>query len=230
MFPRNRAVFIPWGMSIGDAIRVFLESDVIRAPVFKGDLDHVVGMVDSRELIPCHLGYRKARNINGFVQKIDFFPATRGLDDLLKDFIAGKIQIAVVVDEYGGTAGVVTLNAILAELMGKGFTRWEVDTKSDIRRIHGNVTLISGEMQIADFNYRFHERISSHESDTMGGYVAEKLTHLPRRGEDLRTERHLLRVKHVRRNRIESIEVISGESQHPQRAARGDDDGGRDGA
>ena len=209
MFPRNRSVFLPYGTSIDDAIRVFLESDVIRVPVFKGDLDHVVGMVDSRDLIPYYMKYKHAKNINRFIREIEFFPATRELDDLLRDFIERKIQIAIVVDEYGGTAGVVTLNAILSELMGKEFTKWEVDTRSDIRSVQGNVTVISGDMQISDFNISFNEKLESFDSDTMGGYIIEKLAHLPRRGEELRVERHLLKVKHIRKNRIESIEVIS---------------------
>ena len=209
MFPRNRAVFLQYGISIEEAIRVFLESDVIRAPVFKGDLDHVAGMVDSRELIPYYLKYRKARNINRFIREIHFFPATRELDDLLKDFIDRKIQIAIVVDEYGGTAGVVTLNSILSELMGKEFTKWEVDTRRDIKSVQGNVSVISGDMQISDFNFSFDEKLESFDSDTMGGYVIEKLAHFPRRGEELRVERHLLRVKYVKKNRIESIEVVT---------------------
>ena len=75
MFPRNRAVFIPYGATIEEAIGIFLETDIIRAPVYREDLDHVVGMVDSRKLIPYYLGYKKARNINRFINEIDFFPA-----------------------------------------------------------------------------------------------------------------------------------------------------------
>ncbi len=208
MFPRNRAVFIPYGATIEEAIGIFLETDIIRAPVYREDLDHVVGMVDSRKLIPYYLGYKKARNINRFINEIDFFPASRELNELLQDFLLKKIQIAIVVDEYGGTAGVVTLNAILSELMGKEFTKWEVDTRPDIRKTVGSISIISGEMQIKDFNYIFEEKLDSIETETMSGYMIEKLAHFPRRGETFKVENSTLRVKYIKKNKIESIEVI----------------------
>lgn len=212
MFPRNRAVFIPYGATIEEAIKIFLESDIIRCPVYRDDLDHVVGMVDSRKLLPYYLGYKKAKNINRFINEIDFFPASRELNELLQDFLLKKIQIAIVVDEYGGTAGVVTLNAILSELMGKEFTKWEVDTRPDIRKTVGKISIISGEMQIDDFNFTFEEKLESVDTETMGGYMIEKLAHFPRRGESMWIENYQLRVKYIKKNKIESIEVIPDEA------------------
>ncbi|OHD69039.1 MAG: hypothetical protein A2W19_17455 [Spirochaetes bacterium RBG_16_49_21] len=208
MFPRSSAVFIPYGMSIRKAMKVFLESGVIRIPVYRQDLDHVIGVVDSRELIPYYWGYKKARNINRFIQEIKFFPASRELHDLLSDFLSEGIQIAIVVDEYGGTAGVVTLNKILSELMGRDMTKWEDDSKHVVRRIDGNVSIISGEMQIDDFNYRFGEQLVSRNADSIGGYIIEMLSSIPKRGEVFSTKKYVLRVRYIKRNKIETVEVI----------------------
>ena len=138
-------------------------------------------------MIPYYLGYKKAKNINRFIQEIKFFPASRELHDLLNDFLSEGIQMAIVVDEYGGTAGVVTLNKLLSELMGRDMTKWEDDSKHDIRRIDENISIISGEMQIDDFNHRFGERLESQNADSIGGYIIEKLSYIPKRGEELRT-------------------------------------------
>jgi len=207
MFPRNRAVFIPFGASVKEAMELIIKYNAIRVPVYKDDLDHVVGFINSKELLPYHMGYKKAKNINKFIQDIEFFPSTRELMDLLNDFIAKRLQIAVLVDEYGGTAGVVTLNRILSELMGKEFTKWEIDGKRPARKSSGNIVIINGNMQIADFNYTYHDSIMTTESDTVGGYITERLSHFPGRGEEIRTDSYILRVKKVRKNIIESVEV-----------------------
>jgi putative hemolysin len=208
MFPRNSAVFLPYGTSIDNALRVFIESGVIRIPVYKDDMDHVIGVVDSREMMPYFLGYRKAKNINRFIQDIKFFPASRELHDLLNDFLSEGIQIAIVVDEYGGTAGVVTLNKLLSELMGRDMTKWEDDSKHDVRRVDDGMSIISGEMQIEDFNYLFGEHLKSLNADSIGGYIIEKLSSIPKRGEELYTGKYVLKVRYIRKNKIETVEVV----------------------
>ena len=208
MFPRNHAVFIPWNATVKEAMDIFLDSDVIRAPVYRDDLDHVVGMIDSRELLPAYMGYKKTKKITGYIHDIHFFPASRELNDLLADFLEKRIQIAVVVDEYGGTAGIVTLNSILAVLMGKGFNRWEVDSKPDIIKIQHGVTVVSGDMQIVDFNFRFESELFSINADTIGGYFIEKNGHFPERGDMIEIDGYSLRVKSIRKNRVVSIDVI----------------------
>ncbi|MBN2160851.1 MAG: HlyC/CorC family transporter [Spirochaetes bacterium] len=208
MFPRNSAVFLHEGATIREAMKVFLESEVIRIPVYREDIDHVVGMVDSRDLMPYHFGYRKARTINRFIQEIKFFPASRELHDLLKDFLDNGIQMAVVVDEYGGTAGIVTLNKILSELMGRDMTKWEDVSPHEIRKLDDQISIVSGEMQIDDFNLAFNERLESRNADSVGGYIIERLSRIPKRGEVLVTERYLIRVRYIRRNKIETVEII----------------------
>jgi putative hemolysin len=208
MFPRNSAVFLSYGTSINDAMRVFIESGVIRIPVYKEDMDHVIGMVDSRAMMPYFLGYRRARNINRFIQEIKFFPASRELHDLLNDFLSEGIQIAIVVDEYGGTAGVVTLNKLLSELMGRDMTKWEDDSKHEVKQVDGGISVISGEMQIEDFNYHFGERLKSSNADSIGGYIIEKLSTIPKRGQELNIGKYVLKVRYIKKNKIETVEVV----------------------
>lgn len=209
MYPRNKAVFIPYDANIQDALKIFMEKDITRAPVYRDDLDHVVGMLDSRKLLSYALGEKKAKSIKRLIRDIAYFPASRELGDLLNDFLSKKIQIAIVVDEYGGTAGVVTLSAILSELMGRRFIGREVRYRPEIRRIDDRSSIISGDMQIEDFNFNFRENIKTSESDTVAGYIIERLGYFPKRRENIRTEKNILKVKNTRKNRIESIEVIS---------------------
>ena len=164
MIPRNKAVFISSNATIDEAVEIFLKEGILRAPVYRTDLDTIVGLIDSRELVPYVMGIRKAKTVKRLIHDINHFPASRELGDLLADFLLKKIQIAIVIDEYGGTAGVVTLSSILSELMGKEFLQWEDIYKPDILKMDGTTCIISGDMQIEDFIINFKETIETKNS------------------------------------------------------------------
>lgn len=209
MYPRNQIISIPLDTTIDEAADIFLENGIIRAPVIKNNMDNIVGVLDSRDLVPYIQGMKKAATINKLVQSVEHYPASKELGDLLSEFLETKSQIAVVVDEYGGTDGVVTLSSILSELMGKKFVQWEHEYKPKILLKGEKASVISGDMQIHDFNDNFRENIESTESETIAGYIIEVLGHFPKRAESIKTEKHTLRVKHVLKNRIKSIEIVT---------------------
>ena len=208
MIPRNKAVFIPHNATVKQAVKILLDGNLLRAPVFRGDLDNVVGMLDARELVPHVQGAKRGNTIRPLTHDIYHFPASRELGDLLHDFLARRIQIAIAVDEYGGTAGVVTLSSILSELMGRDFKRWENSERPEILRRLSDAVIISGEMQIHSFNETFDEELHSLESDTVAGYIIEMLGIFPRRNATLLLDKNTLRVRDVRKNRVITIEVI----------------------
>ncbi len=210
MIPRNQAVFIPYGASIEAAASVFREKGLVRALVYKKDFDNIVGVLDSRLLIPYLYGQKKGRTINRLLFSIFHFPATKELGDLLVDFLVNKLQIAVVIDEYGGTAGVVTLSGILSEMLGRDFAMFEESYKPAIRKTGDNSSIISGEMQIDDYNFEFNDSLASKESETIGGYIIERLGYFPARDETIDTGKHVLRVRRVEKKRVHTIEVLPG--------------------
>lgn len=207
MFPRNMAVFIQEGATIKEAMKLFLEYNVVRIPVCRNDYDHIIGYLDSKDIMSCYLGYKKEQKIDDFIQPIDFYPSTRELHDLLSDLISKRSQIAILVDEYGGVDGVVTLNRILSELMGKGFRRGEIDIRPEKKHTASNM-IISGDTQIDDYNFQFKDSIESDDSDTVGGYIIEMLGHFPKRKEFITTNFYTLSVRKVAKNRVTSVEVI----------------------
>lgn len=207
MIPRNQAVFIPYGSSIDDAAKIFMDTGQVRAPVYKSDFDHIVGVLDLKEMIPYIWNYRRSKNINKLLKSIYHFPASKELGDLLTEFLDKKIQIAVVMDEYGGTAGLVTLSGILKELLGKEFTLGDEAHKPDVKKINDTTYIINGDMQIDDFNIFFRENLTSTESETIGGYVTEMLGHFPKKNEEFSLDVVGMKVKRIRNNRIELLEV-----------------------
>jgi len=115
--------------------------------------------------------------------------------------------MAVVVDEYGGTMGIVTLSSMIAEVMGEKFSLSREEIKPEVRSCEG-ISVITGDMQIVDFNSEFAESIKTDDSETIAGFIIEKLERLPFRGDVVAIDRHILRVRSVRRKRIETIEVL----------------------
>lgn len=203
MFPRSRAVFLREDDSVETAIEAFIKHGMVRAPVYRDDYDHIIGYVDSKDIMPEFMGYRKEKKIKRFIRPISFYPSTKELNELLNDMISTGSQIAVLVDEYGGVDGIITLNRILQELMGKGFARAE----SGKKEISASCSIVSGEMQISDFNFKFEDGIESGVLDSLGGYIIEKLGHFPKRGESVETDMHILKVRKISGNRVVSVEV-----------------------
>lgn len=206
MYPRNQAIFIETGSTVKEAMKSIIENDIVRIPVYKDDLDNIIGVIDSRDMISSFKS-RKNTSINKFIRPVDFFPFSKDLNELLNDFLAKKIQIAIIVDEYGGTAGIATLNSILSALLGKDFGKWENFKRDMVRDLGNNNYIVYGEMQLDDFNTYFNLDLYSSNSDTIGGYVIEELSSIPEKGDTIRIENLELKIKSVIKRTIKSIEV-----------------------
>ena len=208
MYPRNQAIFIHHDAAVDEAMSLILEKDIIRLPVYKDNMDNIVGVIDSRDMISSYLTNKK-RKITKFIRPIDFFPFSKELNELLNDFLERRIEIAIVVDEYGGTAGVATLNSILSALLGKNFGRWETSKKNMVRQTGEGRCIVNGDMQIDDFNTFFNLSIASNNSDTIGGYFIEELASMPDKGDSIHIENFELRIKSIIKRTIKTIEVES---------------------
>jgi putative hemolysin len=209
MIPRNQAVFISEEASIEDAAETFRETGVVRAPVYRGNPDMIIGLLDARQLIPqsFHETKKKA-SVKNLILNIQFYPASKKIGDLLNDFLSKRIQIAVIVDEYGGTAGIVTLSSLITEILGKGFSLSDNEQSSEIKETGKNKYIADGDIQLDDFNLFFDENIESSESDTLAGFIIEQTGHFPARNSIVETDKYIFRVRSIRKNRIETCEII----------------------
>ncbi len=211
MIPRNEAIAFAKDTSIQDALDLFRDYPVVRVPVFEGDMDHIIGMIDSRDLIPYAAGLKKAKSINRLIGPIVHYPASKELGELLDDFLKNKIQLAVVIDEYGGTAGIVTLSSIISVVMGEEFAitkEKKYKYAKDVKKIKDNISFVSGDMQIDDYAYEFKDKIESSEAETISGYIIEQIGKFPQKSDFIQTENYIMRILKVKNNKIESIELI----------------------
>ncbi len=212
MYPRNQAIFIHEDYTIREAMEVIIENDIVRVPVYRNDIDDIIGMIDSRDIMSSYLGYRKKKYVKEFITPVNFYPFSKDLNELLQDFLQAKIQLAIIVDEYGGTAGVVTLNTILSSLLGRDFSKWEQYKKSEIRAIENNRFIVPGDVQLDEFNTFFSTELASNNSDTIGGLILEKMNNFPSRGDVIKIDNLEIRIRNIVKRNIRSVEIIRSEA------------------
>jgi len=207
MLPRNKTLFISEHATISEAMNLFINSNQVKAPVYTGDFDHVVGLLDSRDLLKYHLGYKKGKFIKKYIREIDFFPSSIDLNELLKLFLSKKIEMAVVVDEFGGTGGIVTLDGILSALIGKDFSKDKEKIENEKNKNYNSKMVINGLMQIDDFNLNFEANLDSSYSETIAGYIIEKMGSFPKVGDFIQEDDFVFKVKKVKNNAILLIDI-----------------------
>jgi CBS domain containing-hemolysin-like protein len=167
-FPQVRALVVDVGHS--------------RIPVYEGTMDHVVGVLYTKDLLG--VADPGTFSLRQFMRKATFVPETKDLASLLREFQANRVHIAIVLDEYGGTAGLVTIEDILEELVGEIADEHDEPLLSPIRRVDAGLFEVDARVRLEDLNDELEIRLPEDESyDTLGGYVFSKLGRVPLAGE-----------------------------------------------
>ncbi|TDO08705.1 MULTISPECIES: HlyC/CorC family transporter [Halomonas] len=186
LIPRSQITAIALDQPFEEYLPVILETGHSRYPVIGENLDEVKGILLAKDLLPLLQGGQQ----NGVPFQLDevlrpamFVPESKRLNSLLKEFQDTRNHMAVVVDEYGGTAGIVTIEDILEEIVGEIEDEHDIDEEIDIRELAKDRYAIRALTTIEDFNDRFGTRFSDDEFDTLGGLVMQRFGHLPGRGE-----------------------------------------------
>jgi magnesium and cobalt exporter, CNNM family len=185
-----------------DLLRENLHS---RVPAYEGTVDQIVGVLYTKEILPYLRGLPPDFDLRAHLHPPYFVPESKRADALLREFQAKKLHLAVVVDEYGGTAGLVTLEDLLEELVGE--IRDEFDEEE--RLIHAlavGAFRVSGKLSIFDFNAATGLFVSSESYDTVGGWVLDLFGRVPNKGEKIETTEYTVTVEKVERTRV--VEVL----------------------
>jgi magnesium and cobalt exporter, CNNM family len=204
MTPRPDIVAIIADATI-DALRaLFREQEYSRIPVYKDNLDNIVGFVFVKDLIQILHG--DDRPITALMRPAFFVPETKRVADLLKDFQRQQVQIAIVVDEYGGTAGLVTLEDLLEEIVGEIRDEYDVETEPIIDEGNGRY-VFSGKVDIDEVAERLGVRIERAGFETLGGYLLDRLGRVPAPGEKLDIDGLSIDVLEAERRRIHRVRI-----------------------
>jgi CBS domain containing-hemolysin-like protein len=207
MTPRVDMFCLPVVMGIEDMKKEIIEQGYSRIPVHgTGGIDDVLGILYARDLLARAAGLGQAVRIESLLKKPFFVPPQRRADALLRDFQIRKVHMAIVVDEYGGVEGLVTMEDILESLFGDIYD--ERDTIEDLyHRVDENTFLVSGMMPIGRFNELTGTAISEEDFDTVGGYVFHLFGRLPAKGEEISERGYAFLIEKMGKARILRVRV-----------------------
>ncbi|MFZ1058649.1 MAG: hemolysin family protein, partial [Candidatus Rokuibacteriota bacterium] len=176
-----------------------------RVPVYAGSIDQIVGILYTKDLLPYVRGIPPDFDLRAHLHPPYFVPESKRVHALLKEFQAKKLHIAIVVDEYGGTAGLVTLEDVLEELVGEIADEFDVEERL-IQPVDARTFRVSGKLPIDELNAALGLALSSEAYDTVAGWVLDLFGRIPHRGERIETVGATVTVERVERTRI--VEVL----------------------
>ena len=184
------------------ALREHLHS---RVPVYDGSIDVIVGVLYTKDLLPYVKGLPPDFDLRAHLHPPYFVPESKRADALLQEFQAKKLHIAIVVDEFGGTAGLVALEDLLEELVGEIADEYD-EPERLIQKIDARTYRVAGKLSVEDLNAATGLAISNEAYDTVGGWVLDLFGRVPRKGERTQTSDLVVTVEKVERTRV--IEVL----------------------
>ncbi|VAW94690.1 Magnesium and cobalt efflux protein CorC [hydrothermal vent metagenome] len=208
MIPRSQMIVLEREMSMQEVLPMVVDAAHSRYPVVGDNRDEVIGILLAKDLLPYfQLGTEDKFNLRDILRPAAFIPESKRLNVLLKEFRASRNHMAIVVDEYGGVAGMVTIEDVLEQIVGE--IEDEHDFEDDIYIMEHSAakSTVKAITPIDEFNEHFHTKVVSSEFDTIGGLVMNALGHLPKRGESTSIAGYDLKVLRADARRIHLLQV-----------------------
>lgn len=208
MVPRSQMVSLPVSASFIDLMKMVVESGHSRFPVHGDDKDDILGILLAKDLLRGIVADGGPGSIRELLRPVVLIPESKRLNVLLKEFRQSRNHMAIVVDEHGGVAGIITIEDVLEQIVG------EIDDEHDdadeakmIAAQSDGQFLVDALTPIADFNDQFGADFLDDEYDTIGGFVTDAIGHLPEAGEELSVGRFHFRVGRADQRRVHSFVV-----------------------
>lgn len=183
MIPRLDIDCVPEDMPLPDVVKVIVESGHSRIPVYRDTRDNMVGIVHAKDVLKCMAKQESPPPKVSTVMREPFFvPETKPIRQLLQEFRARKLHIAIALDEYGGTSGLITIEDVLEEIVGDIEDEHDAPREEDIRALGENVYELTGRAFLEDLQ-ELGVNVDSDEVETIGGYICMEAGHVPNPGE-----------------------------------------------
>lgn len=217
MVPRSQMAIIERDAALEEIVPMVVESGHSRFPVVGGDRDTIAGILLAKDLLRYTSGERTAEfDIKELMRPTVFVPESKRLDMLLKEFRASRNHMAIVIDEYGGVAGLVTLEDVIEQIIGDIDDEYDIEDDQPIKRETERQFIVLALTRLEEFNQYFG---TSHEGDgfdTVGGLILHELGRLPRKGDTFKVGDLDFRVLRADRRRVEALRVTTLRDIVPQ--------------
>ena len=210
MIPRAQMVFVRRDDPFEKILPVVVESGHSRFPVMDEDRDDIVGILLAKDLLRLYAAEQRERfDIREFMRPLVFVPESKRLNVLLKEFRGNRNHMALVVDEYGGVSGLVTIEDVIEQIVGEIDDEFDVEDDHNIRKEAERQFTVRGVTRIDEFNEYFGAHLSEEEGfDTVAGLLMKEFGRLPRRGDAATIDGFEFRVTRADRRRIDALRVV----------------------
>jgi CBS domain containing-hemolysin-like protein len=221
MTPRTEIIAFPVDATLPEILKIVEESGVSRYPVYEETIDDIIGMVLAKDLLKVfiaaaaaeasdtsHNGHPLNFSLREMMRPVHMIPGSREVEDVLADFKRLKIHMAIVLDEYGGTAGVITMEDLLEEIVGEILDEYDTseDSEAPVQTRAGE-TLVAGSTNLGELNERFGLDIPEDDATTIGGYVFGVLGRLPQPGDRVIAGGAMFTVREMDGRKIDTLAV-----------------------
>jgi CBS domain containing-hemolysin-like protein len=211
MVPRIDTIFISADAERGDLLSVIIENEYSRYPVYQETIDNVIGILHVKDVLK-NLVMNEPIDVRKLCRKPFFVPETKRIDDLLKELRRRKTQIAVLVDEYGGVSGIVTMENILEEIIGDIQDEFD-NEKEDILELGGGAWLCDTRVNLEDLSERVGIKLPVEDFDTLGGFVFDLFGRIPVKYEKAAWKGHEFIIQDVEGHKINSVKIVLGKDE-----------------
>ncbi|NCB38794.1 MAG: HlyC/CorC family transporter [Erysipelotrichia bacterium] len=202
MVPRPDIIAMPISTSLDELLKFVREDGHSRFPVYDNSIDKVLGILYVKDILIKLDEIRESYDLFKLLRPPFFVPETKKLDDLLGEFQKRKQHLALVVDEYGGISGLVTIEDLLEEIVGEIVDEYDLDEQAPLTRIDDYVYSVDARFSISDLEAELNCELDYDDSETVGGFVLEKLGRIPQRGETLEEPQGSFQITEIKGNRI----------------------------
>lgn len=209
MVPRAQMVIVEQDAKPEEFLPVVVESAHSRFPVIGENRDEVIGILLAKDLLNYDLQTDTTFEIAKLLRPFIVVPESKRLDALLQEFRRTRNHIAIVIDEYGNVAGLVTLEDILEQIVGDIEDEYDIDEETNIKQYSKTQYIVKALTPVEDFNEYFKSNLNEEEYDTIGGLVTHEFGHLPKRGESILLDRFRFKILHADNRRIRLMRVTT---------------------
>ena len=205
MVPKVDMTMVDINSTYDELIQIFRKVKYTRIPIYQDTTDNVIGIINMKDLLlynPEHIF-----DIRNYLRSAFYTYEGKKISELMMEMKKTSVNIVIVLDEYGVTSGLITLEDLLEEIVGEIHDEYDIDDEDDVREISNNKYLIEGHIKISDLNDRLGLRLHSDEYDSIGGLIIEKLDRFPTPGDKIIIDNVSLKVISMDKMRINTVEI-----------------------
>lgn len=201
MTPRTDIVGVNIDTQIQDVINIFMQSGYSKLPVYEENLDNIKGIIHVYDM------FNTPEKITDVMREVSFVPETKKSLDMLREFLDNRVSFTIVVDEFGGTEGILTVEDLIEEMFGE--IRDEYDLDPDVcKKIDENTYVVSGKIETDFINETFELNIPNGDYETIAGYITTKIGRIPLKGEKIKIENYQFVILHASKIKINLVKMF----------------------